>query len=105
MVSTMQAKSYLLIQQRLKRKGKFESFMTFPKKPSLLRDCSTGLLKMLWAKEIPLKMSSFSFFHSVFYHFGEFFCHFHQIKIHCLQTPFGRKGLKFVTWDRVKIHP
>ena len=36
-----------------------------------LRVCSTSLLTTLWKKEKLLIMSNFSFFHSVFYPFGE----------------------------------
>ena len=54
-------------------------FNPFSNKPWFLRVCSTSLLKTLWEKEKLLVTSNFSFSHSVFYLFGYFFRHFHQI--------------------------
>ena len=45
---------------------------TFPNIPWFLGVCSTSLLKTPWKKEKLLVTSNFSFFHSVFYLFGEF---------------------------------
>ena len=39
--------------------------------PWLLPVCSTSILKTLWKKEQLLVMSNFSFYHSVFFLFGE----------------------------------
>ena len=47
------------------------SFNPFPKKPWFARVCNTSLLKTSWEKEKLLVTSNFSFFHSVFYPFGE----------------------------------
>ena len=49
------------------------SFNPFPNKPWFLRVCSTGLLKTLWEKEKLLVTSNFSFSHSVFYPYENFF--------------------------------
>ena len=43
----------------------------FQDKPWILRVCRTSLLKTLWEKEKLLVTNNFSFFHSVFYPFGE----------------------------------
>ena len=43
----------------------------FLNKPWFLHVCSTNLLKTLREKEKLLFISYFSFFHNVFYHFGE----------------------------------
>ena len=52
--------------------GKWKSTINpFPKKPWFLHVCSTSLLNTLWEKEKLLIKSNFSFFHSVFYLFGE----------------------------------
>ena len=42
-----------------------------PNKPLFFRVCSRNLLKTLWEKEKLLVMSNFSFYHNVFYPFGE----------------------------------
>ena len=44
--------------------------------PCFVRVCSTSLLKTPWEKEKLLIMSNFSFYHSVFYSFGENFLPF-----------------------------
>ena len=53
----------------------------FPNKPWFLRVCSTSLLKTLWEKEKLLETSNFSFSHSVFYPYREFFFFFFFIFI------------------------
>ena len=53
----------------------------FPNKPWFLCVCSTSLLKTQREKEKLLVTSNFSFSHSVFYLFGEFFAIFIQVKI------------------------
>ena len=56
-------------------------FNPFPNKPWFLLVCSTGLLKTPWEKEKLLVMSNFSFFHSVFCHFGELSASFIKFEI------------------------
>ena len=64
---------------------------SFPNKPWLLRVCSTSLLKTLWEKEKLLIMSNFSFFHSVFYQFGELSAIFITFEVVvCKVFQFGR---------------
>ena len=46
---------------------------SFPNEPLFLRVCRISLLKTLWEKKKLLATSNFSFFHSVFYPFGELF--------------------------------
>ena len=48
------------------------NFNPFPNEPRFLCVCHTSLLKTLWEKEKLLITSNFSFFHSVFYLYGEF---------------------------------
>ena len=48
-----------------------DKFNPFPNKPWFSRICSKNLSKTLWEKEKLLVMSNFSFYHSVFYRFGE----------------------------------
>ena len=48
-----------------------KEFYPFPNKPWFLRVCNTSLLKTMREKEILLVTSNFSFFHCVFYPFGE----------------------------------
>ena len=63
----------------------------FPNKPWFLRVCSESLLKTLWEKEKLLIMSNFSFFHSVFYPFGELSAIFIKFEIIvCKLLQFGR---------------
>ena len=63
----------------------------FPNKPWFLRVCSTSLLKTMWEKEKLLMTCSFSFFHSVFYPFGELSAVFIKFKIVvCKLFQFGR---------------
>ena len=63
----------------------------FPNKPWFLRVCSTSLLKTLWEKEKLLVTSNFSFFHSVFYRFGELSSFFITFKsVVCKLFQFGR---------------
>ena len=83
-------------------KSKILSFNPFPNKPRFLRVCSTSLLKTLLEKEKLLIMSNFFFSNSVFYQYGKFFYHFHQIQNCCLQTLSVWKSLKFVVWEWVK---
>ena len=79
----------------------FICFNPLPNKPCFLRVCSTSLLKTLWEKEKLLVTSNFSFSRSVFYLFGEVFCHFHQIWNSRLQTLSFWKSKKFVVWEGV----
>ena len=58
----------------------FYSHKSFPK-PLFICVCSKSLLKTLWEKEKFLVTSNFSFFHSVFYPFGELFAIFIKRKI------------------------
>ena len=79
-------------------------FNPFPNKPWFLPVCSTTLLKTMWEKEKLLITSNFSFFHSVFYLFGELSAIFIKLKIVvCNLFQFGRV-LKFVVWERVKLN-
>ena len=55
-------------------------FHPFPNKPLFLHVWGISLLKTLWEKEKLLVKSNFSFSHSVFYPFGEFFAIFIQFK-------------------------
>ena len=57
-----------------------------------LRVSSTGLLKMRWEKEKLLITNNFSFFHSVFYQFGDL-----------SELLSVWKRLKFDVWERVKF--
>ena len=63
----------------------------------------TSLLKILWEKEILLVMSNFSFFHSVFFPFGELSAIVVKISNCCLQSLSVWKSLKYVVWERVNI--
>ena len=66
-------------------------FNPFPNKPWFLRVYSTCLSKTLWEKEKLLITSNFSFFHSVFYPFGELSAIFFQFEIvACKLFQFGR---------------
>ena len=47
---------------------------------------------------------NFSFSHSIFYPFGELFCHFHWIQNCLLQTLSVWRSLLFVVWERVNQH-
>ena len=61
----------------------------FPNKPWFLPVCTTR--KTLWKKEKLLVMSNFSFFHSVFYPFGELLTIFIKFEILvCKLSQFGR---------------
>ena len=63
----------------------------FSNKPWFLRVNSTRLLKTVWEKEILLIMSNFSFFHSVFYLFGDISAIFIRFEIViCNLFQFGR---------------
>ena len=63
----------------------------FPNKPWFLCVCSTSLLKTLRKKEKLLAMSDFSFSHSVFYPFEEFYSIFIKFEIVvCKLFQFGR---------------
>ena len=62
----------------------------FPNKPWFLRVCSTRLLKTLWEKETLLIPSNFSFFHSVFYLFGELSIYSKNEIVICKFFQFGR---------------
>ena len=53
----------------------------FPKKPWILRFCSTSLLKTLWEKEKLLVTSNFSISHSFFYPLGKFSAIFIKFEI------------------------
>ena len=78
------------------------TFNPFPNKPWFLRVCMTSLLKTLWEKAKLLVTSNFSFFHCVFYPFGELSASFIEFEIVvCNLCQFGRvlnflfgKGLK-----------
>ena len=63
----------------------------FPNKPLFLRVCCTSLLKTLCEKEKLLVTSNFSFFHSVFYPFGELCTIFIEFEIVvCKLLQFGK---------------
>ena len=74
-----------------------ESFNPFPNKPWLLRVCSTSLLKTMWEKENLLVTSNFSFFHIVFYPFGEQ-CFWSFWRTFC---PFGELSAIFIKFNIV----
>ena len=63
----------------------------FPNKPWFLHFYGISLLKILWEKEKLLKMSNFSFSHSVFYGFEELSAGFINFEIIvCKLFQFGR---------------
>ena len=65
--------------------------LTLPNKPWFLHVCGIRLLKTLWEKEKLLVTSNFSFFHSVFYPFGELSAIFIKFEIVvCKLFQFGR---------------
>ena len=53
----------------------------FPNNSWFLQVCNKSLLKTLWEKEKLLITSNFSFFHSVFYNFGELSASFIKLRI------------------------
>ena len=70
------------------------SFNTFPNMPWFLRICRSSLLKTLWKKEELLVTNNVSFFHSLFYPFGEVTAIFIKFKIVvCKLFQFGPVGL------------
>ena len=73
----------------------------FPNKPWFLRVCSKSLLKTLWEKEKLLGTSNFSFYHSVFYPFGEPSAIIIKLQIFVCKTLSFWKSPKFVVWERV----
>ena len=87
----------------------------FQNRPLFIHVCSRDLLKTLWEKEKLLVTSNFSFFHSVFYLFGELSVIFIKSEIVvCKLFQFGRvqnflleKGLMFLndvcSWQVVTI--
>ena len=80
---------YLLIIFEVWRNHEYSN--PFPNKPWFLRVCSTSLLKTLWEKEKLLVTSNFSFFHTVFYLFGELSPFLIKFKIVvCKLFQFGR---------------
>ena len=63
----------------------------YPNKPRFLRVCSGSLLKTLWEKKKLLVTSNFSFFQSIFYHFGKLLSIFIKFEIVvCKLFQFGR---------------
>ena len=70
-------------------------------KPWFSRVCNRSLLKTLSEKDKLLVTSNFSFFHSVFYSFGELSSIFIKIGNGRLQTLSVWKILKIVVWERV----
>ena len=75
----------------------YSSLNPFENNPWFLQVCSTSLLKTQWEKEKLLVTSNFSFFHSVFYLFGELSAFFIEFEIIiCKLFQFGRvKNLSF----------
>ena len=73
----------------------------FPNNTWFLCVCSTSLLKTLWEKEKLLVTSNFSFSHSVFYMFGEFFA----IMIKIETVIWKSFSLKFDVWERIYQSP
>ena len=69
----------------------WSKFNPFPNKPWFLCVCRTSLLKTLWVKEKLLVTGNFSFFHSVFYPFGELFAIFIKFEfVVCKLFQFGK---------------
>ena len=75
----------------------------FPNKPWFLCVCSTSHLKTQWEKEKLLLTSNFSFFHSVFYAFGDISAIFIKFQNCHKETLSVWKSVKFVVWERVKV--
>ena len=79
----------------------FLAFTWFAHNDTFWCPWETSLSKTLWEKEKLLVMSNFSFFHRVFYPFGELSAIFIKFEIViCKLSQFG--SLKFVVWERVK---
>ena len=76
-----------------------DKFNPFPNKPWFSRICSKNLSKTLWEKEKLLVMSNFSFYHSVFYHFGELSAISLNLKL------LSANSFSFFFWERVKNRP
>ena len=74
-------------------------FNLFPNKPLFLRVCSIGLLKTLREKEKLLVTINFSFFHSVFFPFGELSAIF--IKFEIVVCKLFGPVRNTVVWERV----
>ena len=85
----------------IKKFGLCGKELIFPNKPWFLRVCSTRLLKTHWEKEKLLVMSNFSFYHSVFYQFGELSAIFIQFEIFVCKFFAVLKSLKYVIWGSV----
>ena len=83
-----------------RKTGELNALNPFPNKPWFLRVCSTNLLKTQWEKEKLLVTSNFSFFHSVFFPFGELSTIF--IKFEIVVCKLIWKNIKFVVRERVK---
>ena len=75
---------------------------SFPNKPWFLCVCSTSLLKTLLEKKKLLVTSNFSFYYSVFYHFGERSAIFIKFKMSSANS-FNLEESEFVVLEKGEL--